>query len=58
MDRLTRSGYTVHLWNVYGGNGGFLETNGAGPAASKHEVVTNAYYKRAENVADWRISRA
>ncbi|MFE3250982.1 hypothetical protein [Streptomyces sp. NPDC059209] len=57
-DGLVHIGDTVHLWNVYGGNGGFLETNGAGPAAGKYDVVTNAYYNRAENVADWRISRA
>ncbi|MGW4231231.1 hypothetical protein ACWEF9_18385 [Streptomyces sp. NPDC004980] len=57
-DGLVHIGDTVYLWNVYGGNGGFLETNGAGPAAGKYEVVTNAYYNRTADVADWRISRA
>ncbi|MFD3788010.1 hypothetical protein [Streptomyces cyaneofuscatus] len=57
-DGIVHIGDTVHLWNVYGGNGGFLETNGTGPATGKYDVCTNAYYNRTADVADWRISRA
>lgn len=58
QDSAVHIGDTIHLWNVYGGNGGFLETNGGGPVGGKYDVCTNAYYNRAVNVADWRISRA
>jgi hypothetical protein len=58
QDTNVHIGDTVHLWNLYGANGGFLETNGGGPAGGKYDVCTNAYYNRAANVADWRISRA
>ncbi|MFD6987275.1 hypothetical protein [Streptomyces sp. NPDC059943] len=58
LDTNVHIGDTVHLWNVYGGNGSFLETNGGGPVGGKYDVCTNAYYNRAVNVADWRISRA
>ncbi|WP_432081542.1 hypothetical protein [Streptomyces sp. WAC 04229] len=58
QDRAVHISDTVHLWNTYAGNGGFLETNGGGPVGGKYDVCTNAYYNRASNVADWRISRA
>ncbi|MEV4970274.1 hypothetical protein [Streptomyces scopuliridis] len=58
QDTNVHIGDTIHLWNVYGGNGGFLETNGAGPTGGKYDVCTNAYYNRAASVADWRVSRA
>ncbi|MET8748154.1 hypothetical protein [Streptomyces sp. NPDC004728] len=58
QDTAVHIGDTVHLWNVYGGNGGFLETNGIGPAGGKYDVCTNAYYNRTGNVADWRITAA
>ncbi len=48
----------IHLWNTYSENGGFLETNGHGPAGGKYDVCTNAYYNRAQNVADWKLHRA
>ncbi|MFE7614141.1 hypothetical protein [Streptomyces sp. NPDC057496] len=57
QDTVVHIGDTVHLWNTYGGNGGFLETNGAGPTGGKYDVCTNAYYNRTGNVTDWRISR-
>ncbi|WP_406287830.1 hypothetical protein [Embleya sp. NBC_00896] len=58
QDRYVRAGDVVHLWNTYGDNGGFLETNNVGPAGDKYDVCTNAYYNRADHVADWRISTA
>ncbi|MFB7958028.1 hypothetical protein [Streptomyces sp. NPDC056045] len=57
QDTVVHIGDTVRLWNTYGGNGGFLETNGAGPTGGKYDVCTNAYYNRTGNVTDWRISR-
>jgi hypothetical protein len=49
----------IHLWNTYGDNGGFLETNENRTAGgSKYDVCTNAYYNRAQNVGDWKIQRA
>ncbi|MFF1445631.1 hypothetical protein [Streptomyces sp. NPDC058295] len=51
-------GDVVHLWNTYAGNGGFLVTNGHGPAGGMYDVCTNAYFNRTGNVADWGISRA
>lgn len=57
-DGTVHIGDTVHLWNTYGGNGGFLETNGHGPTGGKYDVCTNAYYNRTGSVADWRISAA
>ncbi|WP_318196257.1 hypothetical protein [Streptomyces sp. MCL20-2] len=53
-----RTGDVIHLWNTYGDNGGFLETNGGGPGGGKYDVCTNAYYNRAQNVADWKLHRA
>ncbi|MFD3502689.1 hypothetical protein ACFWWT_20215 [Streptomyces sp. NPDC058676] len=48
------------LWNVYGDNGGFLETNGGSTATSggKYDVCTNAYFNRSSDVADWKIHKA
>ena len=37
---------SIHLWNTYDDNGGFLETNGGGPGGGKYDVCTNAYYNR------------
>ncbi|MFD4119178.1 hypothetical protein ACFWSJ_37780 [Streptomyces niveus] len=56
-DQNVRTGDVVHLFNTYGDNGGFLETNGAGPAAGKYDVCTNAYYNRSGNVGDWKLHR-
>lgn len=41
-DQNVRPGDVIHLWNTYGDNGGFLETNG-GADGGKHDVCTNAY---------------
>ncbi|POX42380.1 hypothetical protein C3486_05055 [Streptomyces sp. Ru73] len=57
-DQQVRFGDTVLLWNTYGDHGGFLETNGAGPAEGKYDVCVNAYYNRTGNVADWKIQAA
>ncbi|MBX4180298.1 hypothetical protein K3A88_39275, partial [Streptomyces geysiriensis] len=46
QDTRLHIGDVVHLWNTYGGNGGFLETNGHGPATGKYDVCTNAYFNR------------
>ncbi|MFJ4713476.1 hypothetical protein [Streptomyces sp. NPDC088785] len=54
-----RIGDTVLLWNVFDGNGGFLETNGGSTdEGASYDVCTNAYYNRSSNVADWKIHRA
>ncbi|MFJ2272298.1 hypothetical protein ACIOHO_39620 [Streptomyces sp. NPDC087849] len=54
-----RIGDTVLLWNVYGGNGGFLETNGGtNDQDAAYDVCTNAYFNRSSNVADWKIHKA
>ncbi|MFP3992792.1 hypothetical protein U9R90_36010 [Streptomyces sp. E11-3] len=58
-DQNVRLGDLVHLWNVYGDNGGFLETNGHSTATGgKYDLCTNAYFNRSSNVADWKIHRA
>ncbi|WSQ12700.1 hypothetical protein OG604_35695 [Streptomyces sp. NBC_01231] len=60
-DQNVRVGDVVHLWNTYDGNGGFLETNqvaGATKKGDKLDVCTNAYFNRADNVADWKIHKA
>jgi hypothetical protein len=57
-DQNVRPGDVIHLWNTYGDNGGFLETNGGGPTGGKYDVCTNAYYNRAQNVGDWKLHRA
>lgn len=57
-DGTVRAGDVVHLWNTYADNGGFVETNCNGAASGQYEVCTNAYFHRAENVADWKIQRA
>lgn len=56
-DQHIRPGDVIHLWNVYADNGGFLETNGGGPAGGKYDVCTNGYSNRAQNVADWKFQR-
>lgn len=60
LDQNVRIGDTVHLANLYGDNGGFLETNGGTTASGgKYDVCTNAYYNRSNsNVADWKIHKA
>ncbi|MFE5815866.1 hypothetical protein ACFQ6S_21045 [Streptomyces sp. NPDC056479] len=57
-DQNVRAGDVVHLFNAYGDNGGFLETNGRGPGGGKYDVCTNAYYNRSGNVGDWKLHRA
>ncbi|WP_328730713.1 hypothetical protein OHT20_00345 [Streptomyces caniferus] len=60
LDQNVHIGDTVHLVNLYGDNGGFLETNGGTTASgAKYDVCTNAYYNRSNsNVADWKIHKA
>ncbi|MEI5099221.1 hypothetical protein RB200_12070 [Streptomyces sp. PmtG] len=58
-DGNVRAGDVVHLWNLYGDNGGFLETNHASPlTGAKYDLCTNAYYNRSSSVADWKLHRA
>lgn len=57
-DQHVRPGDVIHLWNTYGDNGGFLETNGGGPGGGLYDVCTSAYYNRAQNVGDWKLHRA
>ncbi|MFD9907531.1 hypothetical protein [Streptomyces sp. NPDC059063] len=58
-DQNIRLGDLVHLWNAYGDNGGFLETNGTSDATgAKYDLCTNAYFNRSSDVADWKIHRA
>ncbi|MGI5372567.1 hypothetical protein ACQEVN_38600 [Streptomyces iakyrus] len=58
-DQHVRPGDVIHLWNTWGDNGGFLETNEPGTAdGSKYDVCTNGYYNRDKNVGDWKIHRA
>ncbi|MFI0263995.1 hypothetical protein ACH4OW_33850 [Streptomyces sp. NPDC017056] len=58
-DQNVRVGDVVHLWNLYGDNGGFLETNNHSTASGgKYDLCTNAYFNRSSNVADWKIHRA
>jgi hypothetical protein len=58
-DQDIRVGDTVHLWNTYDDNGGFLETNGNSTDGDKYDVCTSAYYNRlSADVADWEIQRA
>ncbi|MEU6148368.1 hypothetical protein ABZ816_00035 [Actinosynnema sp. NPDC047251] len=57
-DGYVRKGDVVHLWNTYGDNGGFLETNQHATDGGKLDVDTNAYYNRSDNVADWKIHQA
>ncbi|MDC0773358.1 hypothetical protein [Streptomyces sp. HD] len=58
-DQNVRLGDTVHLWNTYGDNGGFLETNNHSSASgAKYDICTNAYFNRSSNVADWKIHKA
>ncbi|MFH8408110.1 hypothetical protein ACH4FX_25415 [Streptomyces sp. NPDC018019] len=58
-DRNVRVGDVVHLWNTYGDNGGFLETNGHSTASGgKYDLCTNAYVNRSSDVADWKIHKA
>ncbi|MBB5960616.1 hypothetical protein FHS29_007244 [Saccharothrix tamanrassetensis] len=57
-DQTVRAGGVIHLWNLYGDNGGFLETNGHATDGGKLDVCTNAYYNRSQDVADWKIHNA
>ncbi|MEU5657283.1 hypothetical protein ABZ802_16905 [Streptomyces sp. NPDC047737] len=52
-----RPGDVIQLWNLYADNGGFLETNGGGPAGGKYDICTNAYSNRSSDVADWKAQR-
>ncbi|MGW7066830.1 hypothetical protein ACWGII_15325 [Streptomyces sp. NPDC054855] len=57
-DQYVRAGDVVHLWNLYGDNGGFLETNNHSTAdGGKYDLCTNAYFNRSSNVADWKIHK-
>ncbi len=58
-DQNVRIGDVVHLWNLYGDNGGFLETNNTSALTNaKYDLCTNAYYNRSSDVADWKIHQA
>ncbi|MFE0177170.1 hypothetical protein ACFWZ2_33180 [Streptomyces sp. NPDC059002] len=58
-DQNVRVGDVVHLWNLYGDNGGFLETNNQSTASGGlYDLCTNAYFNRSSNVADWRVHKA
>ncbi|CAM5656476.1 MULTISPECIES: hypothetical protein [Streptomyces] len=58
-DQNVRIGDVVHLWNLYGDNGGFLETNNTSALTdAKYDLCTNAYYNRSSDVADWKIHQA
>ncbi|MFI9580578.1 hypothetical protein ACIHCQ_01730 [Streptomyces sp. NPDC052236] len=57
-DQNVRFGDLVHLWNLYGDNGGFLETNGQSTATgAQYDLCTNAYFNRSSNVADWKMHK-
>ncbi|MFD9122335.1 hypothetical protein ACFU6M_13600 [Streptomyces bottropensis] len=60
LDQSVRVGDTVHLFNTYDDNGGFLETNHNSTASGgKYDVCTNGYYNRSNStVADWKIHKA
>lgn len=48
----------VYLRNLYGDNGGFLETNNVSTASGgKYDLRTNAYFNRSSDVADWKIHK-
>jgi hypothetical protein len=56
QDQSVRYNDVVHLWNLWGDNGGFLETNGGTTSiGGKYDVCTNAYWNRSGDVADWRF---
>ncbi|MGW0538058.1 hypothetical protein [Streptomyces sp. NPDC003032] len=58
-DQNVRAGDIVHLWNLYGDNGGFLETNNVTTASGgKYDLCTNAYFNRSSDVGIWKIHRA
>ncbi|MFF1375931.1 hypothetical protein [Streptomyces sp. NPDC058308] len=58
-DQNVRAGDVVHLWNLYGDNGGFLETNNTTTAVGgKYDLCTNAYFNRSSDVGDWKIHKA
>lgn len=57
-DQNVRFGDTLHLWNTYDNNGGFLETNQHSTDGDKYDVCTNAYFNRAANVTEWRAQLA
>ncbi|MFK4066443.1 hypothetical protein [Streptomyces sp. NPDC029674] len=58
-DQNIRVGDVVHLWNTYGDNGGFLETNDHSTLqGGKLDLCTNAYFNRSSDVADWKIHKA
>jgi hypothetical protein len=60
LDQSVRVGDTVHLFNAYDDNGGFLETNhNSAASGGKYDVCTNGYYNRSNStVADWKIHKA
>ncbi|GAA3016860.1 hypothetical protein [Streptosporangium longisporum] len=49
------SGDTVHLHNLYGGDGGYLDTNGHATAPNKYEVTTSSVKDRATGTGRWRV---
>ncbi len=56
QDGLIRNGNTVHLQSEYGGNGGFLDTNGLNPTGNKYGVSTNPYWNRSNaSTATWKV---
>ncbi|MGW8530990.1 hypothetical protein [Nocardiopsis sp. NPDC055824] len=57
-DQHVRTGDVLLIWNLYAGNGGFLETNQHSTEGDKYDVCTNAYFNRAADVAYWKASRA
>ncbi|AZM53823.1 hypothetical protein DMA15_15575 [Streptomyces sp. WAC 01529] len=58
-DQKVRVGDIVHLWNLYGDNGGFLETNHTTTASGgKYDLCTNAYFNRSSDVGLWKIHKA
>jgi hypothetical protein len=49
------SGDAVYLRNLYGGDGGYLDTNGHAPAPNKYEVSTSPGKDRAAGTGRWRV---
>ncbi|MEU6113504.1 hypothetical protein ABZ840_02875 [Streptomyces sp. NPDC047117] len=49
------SGDIIYLRNLYGGDGGYLDTNGHAPAPNEYEVLTSPGRDRAAGTGRWRV---
>ncbi|MEV6527314.1 hypothetical protein AB0M43_35855 [Longispora sp. NPDC051575] len=58
-DQNIRLGDVILLWNTYGDNGGFLETNNVSTETNAlYDVCTNAYFNRSSDVTFWKTIKA